>query len=93
MVYHVVMWKLKENVDKAQASAAMKAQLEALVGKVPGLLQASVGVGFSGYDVCLYSVLEDRQALEAYQDHPEHVKVKEYIGTVAGGRAACDWEA
>lgn len=98
MVRHIVFWKLRETADgrgKAENGAIMKEKLEGLVGKVPGLLSASVGFGFGegSYDVCLYSELESKEAVEVYQSHPEHLKVKEFVHKVISERAACDCEA
>ena len=41
MVKHIILWKLKESLsenEKAQAKKNAKAALEALQGKIPGLL-------------------------------------------------------
>ena len=54
MVKHIVMWNLTDKDKVAENGAIMKQKLEALVGVVPGLLRAEVGVGFNGYDVALY---------------------------------------
>ena len=62
MVKHIVMWNLADKDKVAENGAIMKQKLEALVGVVPGLLRAEVGVGFNGYDVALYTELEDRAA-------------------------------
>lgn len=97
MVKHIVMWNLAEEADgrtRAENAAIMKQKLEALVGKVPGLLMAQVGLNFTpgGADVCLYAELCDRRALAVYQDHPEHVKVKAFVHQVVTGRSAADFE-
>lgn len=90
MVQHIVMWKLKEDVDKAQAAAQMKQKLEALVGVVPGLLEAHVVTGFAGFDVVLTTRHESREALAVYQEHPAHVAVKGYVHSVVCERVFCD---
>lgn len=92
MITHIVLWNLKENETKQGAGLEMKRRLEALVGRVPGLLDASVHLGFGGYDVALVSHLESRAALEGYQNHPDHLAVKEYVHSVIAGRASCDFE-
>lgn len=74
MVKHIVMWNLTDKDKVAENGAIMKQKLEALVGVVPGLLRAEVGVGFNGYDVALYTELEDRAALAVYADHPAHAR-------------------
>ncbi|MEF9852580.1 MAG: Dabb family protein [Hydrogenoanaerobacterium sp.] len=98
MVKHIVFWNLKDEAEghkKSENAAMMKEKLEGLVGKVPGLLSAFVGVNFTegGYDLCLYSELSDKNALAVYQGHPEHLKVKEFVHKVTCARAACDSEA
>jgi hypothetical protein len=60
------MWNLTDKDKVAENGAIMKQKLEALVGVGPGLLRAEVGVGFNGYDVALYTELEDRAALAVY---------------------------
>ena len=92
MVTHIVLWNLKDKSQKAQQGGEMKRRLEALVGVVPGLLRAEVGVGFNGYDVALYTELEDRAALAVYGDHPAHCKVKEFVHSVICERVCCDYE-
>ena len=92
MVTHIVLWNLKDKSQKAQQGGEMKRRLEALVGVVPGLLRAEVGVGFNGYDVTLYTELEDRAALAVYADHPAHCQVKEFVHSVICERVCCDFE-
>ena len=82
MVKHIVMWNLADKDKVAENGAIMKQKLEALVGVVPGLLRAEVGVGFNGYDVALYTEL----------DHPAHCKVKEFVHSVICERVCCDYE-
>ena len=92
MVKHIVMWKISAP-DKEQAAQKIKQMLESLNGKIPGLYKAEVGINITpgGYDVVLYSELQDQKALEGYQVHPEHLAVKEYITSVTCGRASADY--
>lgn len=92
MVTHIVLWNLKDNSQKALQGGEMKRRLEALVGVVPGLVSAKVGLGFQGFDVCLVCTLESREALETYQNHPAHLAVKEYVHSVIAQRVCCDFE-
>ncbi len=79
MVHHVILWKLKENLseeEKKQVASGIKEHLEALVGKVPGLIRLDViinGLESSNADVMLDSELESEEALSGYQVHPDHV--------------------
>ena len=65
--------------EKQQVKAGIKAGLEGLVGKVPGLLDVKVHIdgrlASSNADVMLDSTLESEEALKGYAVHPEHVAV------------------
>jgi len=92
MVKHIVMWKLR---DKAEA-ATIKVRLDALAGNIPGLLSIEVGIDFleseQSADLVLIAELENRQALEVYQNHPEHQAVVPLIKAAAIARTAIDYE-
>ncbi|MBR6586344.1 MAG: Dabb family protein [Kiritimatiellae bacterium] len=79
MVKHVILWKLKEEIeDKAAVKAGIKAGLEGLKGVVPGLVDISVkteGLASSNADVMLDSTFESEAALKGYSVHPAHVEV------------------
>ena len=96
MVKHIVMWKLKEfaeGADKKANAIKMKKMLEALRGVIPGAYKMEVGINYNpaGYDVVLYSEFNDHDALEGYQIHPEHLRVKEFIHKVISDRAVADY--
>ena len=82
MVKHIILWTLNPELsadEKAEVKKGIKEGLEALVGKVPGLVEVKVNVDgrldSSNCDVMLDSALESREAREAYAVHPEHVAV------------------
>lgn len=98
MITHVVMWKLKpeaEGQDAAANMAKMQTLLAGLKGVIPGLLDLNCGIDVNrsaaAYDFALVTVHTSREALAVYQDHPEHVKVREFIGKVALARAVADF--
>ena len=96
MVKHIVLYKLKpfaEGEDKKTNAIKMKKKLESLQGVVPGSFKMEIGMNYSpgGYDVVLYSEFNDHDALETYQMHPEHLRVKEFIHAVISERAAADY--
>ena len=66
---------------KQNVKAAIKQDLEALVGVVPGLTEVTVHIdgrlATSNADLMLDSTLESEEALKAYAVHPAHVKVAE----------------
>ncbi|MBC8569384.1 Dabb family protein [Zongyangia hominis] len=97
MIKHIVFWNLKEEAaggDKIRNGQLIKEKLEGLVGVVPGLLSAQVGVNFNpnGYDLCLCSELASKEALDGYQCHPAHLAVKEFVHQVICERAVVDYE-
>ena len=82
MVKHIILWTLNPELsedEKKNIKAGIKAGLEGLVGKVPGLLEVKVNVDgrldTSNCDVMLDSTLESVKALKGYAVHPEHVAV------------------
>ena len=99
MIKHIVMWKLKEHAegfDKASNAQKMKTLLDACAGIVPGILKLEVALAQPGleatYDVVMYSEFVDKAALDAYQDHPQHVAVKPFIGAIREARQCVDYE-
>lgn len=92
MVKHIVMWKLRERTD----AIPIKASLEALVGRVPGLLNIEVGIDFlhseQSADLVLVAELADRAALDTYQQHPEHQAVAPLLKAAAIARMVADYD-
>ena len=97
MIKHIVMWNLKETAegnDKEVNAAIIKKRLEALEGKIDGLLSLTVGrnVTQGGYDLCLVGAYTDKQALAFYRDHPLHKEVQSFVHKVITERVSCDFE-
>ena len=94
MVTHIVLWQLKED-NKEENALEIKRRIEALVGVIPGLLEASVGRNVNGgeYDMALVSRHESMEALHLYDKHPAHEKVRAFVRDVIEKRAAVDFEA
>ena len=93
MVKHIVMYTLKEGVDKSSAIATIAQLLEPLVGQIDGLLKLEVCPAYQGgMDYVLYSELESRAALAAYAKHPLHVAAMEQFIHWIDTRVAGDYE-
>jgi hypothetical protein len=99
MIKHIVLWKLKdfaEGTTKQQNALKVKAMLEDMRGKISGMLKLEVGLNFeasdSACDISLYSEFTSRVALDAYQIHPEHIKVKNFLPLVRTERRVVDYE-
>ena len=99
MVKHIVMLKLKDEAlgaSKEENALKLKETLEALKDVIDELKEVEVGLNFNpsdaAFDVVLYSAFENREGLEAYQKHPEHVKIVEFVGEIRTDRAVVDYE-
>ena len=64
MVKHIVIYTLKEGVNKPEAIEIIRSVLEPLVGKIPGLLHLEIRAAYQGgMDSALYSEFESKEAL------------------------------
>ena len=86
MIKHIVCFKLKEfaeGASKQENAREIKQQIESLPGKIPQIKRAEVGINFVtapvAYDLALYAEFANREDLDTYVKHPEHVKVGQYI--------------
>lgn len=78
MVKHIILWQLKEEHNTPSVKQNIKEHLEALAGKIPGLLEIKVqtkGLASSNADIMLDSAFDSVTSLEGYAVHPEHVFV------------------
>ena len=99
MIKHIVLWKLKDFAEGAtmqENALKVKAMLEDMRGKIPGMLKLEVGLNFeasdSASDIALYTEFKSREALDSYQIHPEHMKVKKFLPLVRNERRVIDYE-
>lgn len=85
MVKHLILWKLKEELseeEKKQVKAEIKAGLEGLQGRIPGLVSIHVQTErliSSNADLMLDSVFTDEESLKGYSVHPAHVEVADTL--------------
>lgn len=82
MTKHIILWRLREDLteeEKQNVKRDIKAGLEGLAGRIPGLLDIKVNIegrlDSSNADVMLDSTFTDEAALRAYAVHPAHVAV------------------
>ena len=92
MVKHIVLYTLKEGVDKEEAVKLIASVLEPLVGKIPGLKHLEIRRAFNGMDYALYSEFESREALTEYASHPLHLEAKSHFHHLLNTRVAADYE-
>lgn len=99
MIKHIVGWNFAdhaEGADKATNVALAVTALRALPDLVPGIVEFEViqpqpGLECS-FDLALYSVFTDADALQVYAQHPDHLKVVELIGARRVGRGCIDYD-
>jgi len=100
MIKHIVFFGLAENAEgktKDENAILIKFELENLIHVIPEIKMIEVGINSpnapkTNYDVALYSEFESMEALDTYQENPEHKRVAAYIGKVRTTRAAVDYE-
>ena len=92
MVKHIVLYTLKEGVEKKESVALIESVLVPLVGKIPGLKHMEIKLAFNGMDYALYSEFDSREALEAYAVHPLHLEAKSHFHHLLATRVAADYE-
>ena len=100
MVKHVILWTLKDELsdaEKLEVKAGIKAGLEGLAGKIPGLIEIKVNtepLASSNCDLMLDSSFETEEALKGYAVHPEHVAVADgKVRPFTKSRVCMDYEA
>ena len=93
MIKHIVLYTLKEGVNKQEAVAVIKENLEPLVGVIPGLMHMEIRQAYQGgMDYALYSEFESKQALKEYAQHPAHLEAKTHFWEFLDKRYCADYE-
>ena len=95
MIRHIVMYWLKESDNAAIKQKAVENFLS-MRGKIPGLVSVEAGRDQLGSprscDLCLCTVFESMEALEAYRKHPVHLPVQAYMHSIVDRSASADFE-
>jgi len=94
------MWTIREGETpraKVERMAEVKARLSALPEEISEIDTLEVYFNSpsappDNYDVLLISTFRSWADLDAYQKHPAHVLVAEYIRNVRQSRAVVDYE-
>ena len=93
MIKHIVIYTLKEGVNKPEAIEIIRSVLEPLVGKIPGLLHLEIRAAYQGgMDYALYSEFESKEALAVYAAHPLHQEAKTHFWNFLDTRVCADYE-
>ncbi|WP_320052200.1 Dabb family protein [uncultured Acetobacteroides sp.] len=99
MVKHVVCWKLKDEAEgntKLQNALIAKEKLEDLREVIDEIRSIRVGINAPGtpegnWDLILESEFTTLRDLDTYANHPDHLKVVEFIKKVVEGRICVDY--
>ena len=92
MVKHIVLYTLKEGVNKEEAITVIRESLYPLVGKIEGLQHLEVKLAFNGMDYALYSEFEKPEDVKAYRAHPLHQEAKSHFHHMLDTRVSADYE-
>lgn len=98
MIKHIVFWKINKGgteQDRQQTIDTFRAKTEYLKTIIPEIQSAVVGGNINTGDVfhvCIDSTFNSLEDLDKYINHPEHLKVREYMNTVSYDKASFDYE-
>ncbi len=85
MVKHIVLFAFKDE-NRQENLLKAKEMLEALVDSVPSLKSMEVGLNFSkesrAMDLSIITTFDNKEGLELYTNHPEHLEVVKFIKSV-----------
>lgn len=96
-IKHIVMWRVSGASTKEQhANSVIVCQaFESLRGLIPGLLDMEIGIDTSGVhyacNVVMSTRFRDSQSLQAYASHPEHLRVRQALGSLRTERFQVDY--
>ena len=95
MITHIVLFKLKDNnTENIEKTANVLMDMK---DKIAELKHIKVGMDVThsqrSYDMALITKFDSVADLEAYQTHPVHVKVAEYILSVRESTVTVDFES
>ena len=97
MLRHIVTWNYKDGLSDIENKAnalKVKYELESLITSINGIIEINVYINelkSSNRDIILNSLFVSEDALSAYQAHPEHKRVSEFIGSVMQNRSCIDY--
>jgi len=98
VIRHIVMWNVSgaTTEEKLRSIERVRQGFHGLRGRIPGLRHLEIGVDRSqvdyACDVVLYSEFDSWEALTAYAQHPEHLRVRDELAGVRIARHQVDYE-
>lgn len=97
MLKHIVIWRLRDDCDKAKIGAEIKEKVEALKNEIDEIVDIYVGFNcnetISSSDLVLVSTFKSIADLHAYILHPAHKAVgANYVRPNVIERRSVDYE-
>lgn len=93
MLRHIVFTRFVNPAEQVPVAREMLENLPALIPQIVSLeTGADVMHEARSFDMALVVTFNSLEDLAVYTDHPEHVKVRNYIKSHAKGSAAVDYE-
>lgn len=99
MIKHIVLWRFKEEAEghtRTENLVRAKSLLEALPDTIPGIGAFELGLNIDttadAADLVLNSEFASLRELKAYQAHPDHQRVVEFLGKVKSEKRVIDYE-
>ena len=94
MVKHIVMLDFKDK-NKQENLLKAKKMLESLVDTIPSLKSMEVGLNFSeeerAMDLSIITAFDNKEGLELYANHLEHLEVVKFLKTVVTWSKVSDY--
>ncbi|WP_449282029.1 Dabb family protein [Leucobacter sp.] len=98
MIRHIVTFKFsaRDAAGRARSAEALRAALEPLADRVPGVQSLEIGVDDAAvpghWDAVLVSHHDSYEALADYQVHPDHVAALAVVGELVAEKSVVDYE-
>jgi hypothetical protein len=93
MITHIVFFKLKEPRNAKEASDV----LLGLKDRIPQLRHLEAGIDIlhsdRSYDLALVTKFDSLEDMKAYQTHPVHEEVSNYMASVRESSVTVDYES
>lgn len=97
MLKHIVFWKINQGGALGERQATVESfrqKTEFLKTIIPQIKEATVGFNIADGDhfhVCIDSIFASQEELDIYINHPEHLKVREFMNGVSYDKTVFDY--
>ena len=96
MFKHIVMFKIKDELDVGATSKELCEKLSTMPSHIEEIVSIDIGINQipspTAFNVSLITTHKDKESYEKYQAHPYHQQIKSYVVNVTKDRALVDYE-